>query len=118
VVAVDCVKVAPLSTEKVMGMPLRACPDDVAAVAVAVTVAAPLLLMLVALSSRVRRAAVGSELLFGSPVNGDVPASPPPPPQDASRAAVSNPRRVFSVLFIRQLRQSFGLGLSGPQCGR
>ena len=46
VVAADCVNVAPLSTENETGIPASACPEAVVAVAVALTVAAPVFWML------------------------------------------------------------------------
>ena len=130
VVGEDCVKVAPLSTEKEIGMPLSAWPDAVVAVAVAVTVAAPVFWMLVASSSRVRLAAVAQ-----SPGR-----SPPTRPKSAARgdAAGAERRRAGVVPAAAARRQAdhgrHGSGsskffhaqarslcvgtLSAPQCGR
>ena len=94
VVVADCVKVAPLSTENEIGIPARAWPDAVVAVAVAFTLAAPVFWMLAVSSCSVRLAAVAQVAAaplaalaagHGPPAppepKGEVPALPPPPPQ-------------------------------------
>ena len=97
VVCDDCVNVAPLSTENESGIPLSAWPDAVVAVAVALTVAAPVFWMLFESSCSVRLDAethVAGALAADAPdeaqpaaalpvPNGGVPASSSPPPHDA-----------------------------------
>jgi len=96
------VKVAALSTEKLTGMPVSAWPEDVVAVAVAVTVVAPLLLMLDELSCRVKLLADAPAPLAPLALpKGEVPALPPPPPQDTIKANTAAAARFFRCLFMR-----------------
>jgi H2-forming N5,N10-methylenetetrahydromethanopterin dehydrogenase-like enzyme len=101
-------------------IPLNAWPELVAAVAVAVTVAAPLLLMLVAFSSRVRRAAVGSVLPFGSaPVSGEETSTAATTAARSEQGGRQQTQDEVERLFHTVARrQSLCLGLSEPRCGR
>ena len=105
-------KVAPLSTANVTGMPVNAWPVDVVAVAVALTVALPVFWMLAVSSTRVRLEAITqppeaalapddahAELPPGP--NGEVPASAPPPPHAAVMATAAIVVKIFSNLFMR-----------------
>jgi hypothetical protein len=112
VVAEDWVKVAPLSTANDTGMPVNAWPADVVAVAVALTVAAPVFWMLAVSSTRVRLEAMmqppDAELALDDAQaelpavpNGEVPASAPPPPHAAVMATAAIVVKIFSNLFMR-----------------
>jgi len=102
----------------------------VVAVAVAVTVAAPLFKMLVELNCRLRLAAVRhapvapdaavldeDELHEAALPKGDVPASPPPPPQ-AARAAAASSTIQFRLFIAVSLSGSKDAALSGRRFDR
>ena len=125
----DCVNVAPLSTVNETGMPAKACPEAVVAVAVALTVAAPVFWMLAVSSARVRLAAVtqvpaAADAAEEQPAvvplpNGEVPALPPPPPQAATPTTAAIVVKIFSNLFMRGSLAFVGaVALSAPLFGR
>jgi hypothetical protein len=104
------VKFALLSTEKVTGIPLSACPDDVVAVAVAVTFCAPSLLIVGELSCSDRFAAVvqaaddaAEAATHPELLNGEVPALPPPPPHPMIAEAADTAANAHLRLFITSL---------------
>jgi hypothetical protein len=109
----DWVKVAPLSTLNETGMPANVWPAAVVAVAVALTVAAPVFWILAVSSANVKLAAVAQvpaapdAAEAEQPVvplpNGGVPACSSPPPQAVTTAATTIVVKIFRNLFMRGL---------------
>ena len=99
-------KTALLSTEKLTGTEATTCPPSEVVVAVAVTVAAPVLEMLVVFKAKTSFVAVNAPGAMGPPgaagfTNPGVPDEPPPPPQ-AAKVNNKNNEAKFLSMFISE----------------
>ena len=104
-------KTALLSTEKLTGTAATTCPPSEVVVAVAVTVEAPVLDMLVVLKAKTSFVAANAPGAAPPPgtagfTNPGVPDEPPPPPQAAKVNNKNNEAKLFSMFISESIRVS------------